>query len=484
MTSVIRRNSSLSGTGLPTAVVASYLTGEFAFALAINGLSSFALLYYTGVVGLSPALAGLALAIGVFWEAATQPLTGYLSDRTQSRYGSRHPWMAVGGFLIVVGFYLLWNAVLFAGDGDWAKFGYLLACNLIVRTGLTLFVVPFIALGFEMTPTYDGRTKLQSLRVVINEVGNFAGPAMAWSLFFYDRKGPDGRILPGTQFAESFSTMGLASTVAIAISVLVLLIGTRRLAVNCRSSNVTLKKGAGFWRDARATLFDPYGRWIFGFVLIAQVSMVVVGSLQVYLYDDLLRLVSQQKTVAAAAFIIACGLGAALSGWLAERLDKRPTALAGLFVSVCATAVLGVATFLGYFAAGGQSAFVVFVAVISLYWAGSGVVLAMGPAMIGDVAELRHTQAGESHEGSYSAMLTLCMRVALALGLILTGWILQLITSGGGSLGQANAAIGGRIAFAVASCALFFSVLAAPLLMACRLSRRDFNETALGPRQV
>jgi glycoside/pentoside/hexuronide:cation symporter, GPH family len=483
MTSVFVRSAKSSGTGLATPILASYLTGEFAFALAINGLSSFALLYYTEVVGLSPALAGLALALGVFWEAATQPLTGYLSDRTRSRYGARHPWMAVGGLLIVAGFYPLWNAAYFAGDGDGIKFGYLLACNLVVRTGLTIFLVPFIALGFEMTPSYDGRAKLQSLRVVTNELGNFAGPAMAWSLFFYDRPGPDGRTVPGTQFAESFGQMGSVFTVAIATSILILLIGTRRLAVDSRRSKVIPTKKGGFWRDAKTTLFDPYGRWVFGFVFIAQVSMVVVGSLQVYLYDHLLRLASQQKTIAAAAFIVGCALGAALSGWLAERIDKKPTALVGLSISASATVALGAATFLGAFEAGGQSAFVLFVATISLYWAGSGIVLAMGPAMIGDVAELRHAQLGQGHEGSYSAMLTLSMRVALGLGLILTGWVLQVITVGGSGLGEPNAAMGGRITVAVFSCALFFSVLAAPLLMAYRLSRQAFDEAAHGPRK-
>ncbi|MCK9549113.1 MAG: MFS transporter, partial [Sphaerochaeta sp.] len=54
------------------------------------------LFYLTEVVGLSPALAGLVFGIGKVWDAVSDPLMGYLSDRTRSRYGRRRVYFLAG----------------------------------------------------------------------------------------------------------------------------------------------------------------------------------------------------------------------------------------------------------------------------------------------------------------------------------------------------------------------------------------------------
>lgn len=52
--------------------------------------------------------------------------------------------------------------------------------NLLLRAGLTMFFVPYLALGFELCPDYEGRSKIQAVRQVMNMAANLAGPALAW----------------------------------------------------------------------------------------------------------------------------------------------------------------------------------------------------------------------------------------------------------------------------------------------------------------
>ena len=74
----------------------------------MNSINGFAMLYYTEALGLSPALAGIAMSIAVFWDALSDPIMGHISDNTRSRFGRRHPYMLVGGLLMALSFYFIW----------------------------------------------------------------------------------------------------------------------------------------------------------------------------------------------------------------------------------------------------------------------------------------------------------------------------------------------------------------------------------------
>ena len=93
--------------------------------------------------------------------------------------------MAVGCYLICA------VPEVFRGSPGWT-FWYLVTINLILRTGLTMFFIPYMALGFEICSDYQGRSRPQAVRVIFNMLINFAGPAMAWTVFFRDQGGIQG----------------------------------------------------------------------------------------------------------------------------------------------------------------------------------------------------------------------------------------------------------------------------------------------------
>ena len=142
--------------------IIAYAYGDGVTSIFLNSILNFAMLYYTQVIGLDATLAGLAISISIFWDAITDPIMGHISDNTRSRWGKRHPYMLLGGLLTVFFYALLW-LVPDGFESEYAVFGWLMVINLLMRTGMTVFLVPYNALGFEICTDYSGRSKLQGV---------------------------------------------------------------------------------------------------------------------------------------------------------------------------------------------------------------------------------------------------------------------------------------------------------------------------------
>ena len=130
-------------------------------------MAVFVLFYYKQVLGLSGTLTGLAIAISIIWDGISDPLVGAWSDRLRSRIGRRHPLMIAAVIPMAAGFVMLYgppNNVL--GD-QFQLFTWLLISILLVRTALTFFMVPYLALGAEIVDDYHERSQLAGMRTNI-----------------------------------------------------------------------------------------------------------------------------------------------------------------------------------------------------------------------------------------------------------------------------------------------------------------------------
>ncbi len=119
--------------------------------------------------GMNPALVGLLGALPRLTDAITDPLMGYISDNTKSRWGRRRPYIFVGAIAVGVIYALLWQ--LPADKSDSFYFWYFLSGSLIFYLGYTIYATPWVALGYELTPDYHERTRLMGVQ---NFIGNIA----------------------------------------------------------------------------------------------------------------------------------------------------------------------------------------------------------------------------------------------------------------------------------------------------------------------
>ncbi|MFT6520180.1 MAG: GPH family glycoside/pentoside/hexuronide:cation symporter, partial [Candidatus Azotimanducaceae bacterium] len=142
-------------------------------AAAIGGL----LIVLNLGLGMNPALVGLLAALPRLTDALTDPLMGYLSDHTTSRWGRRRPYIFVGAILAGIAFALLWQ--LPRGHSESFYFWFFLLGSLVFYLAYTVFATPWVALGYELTPDYHERTRLMGVQ---NFMGQLAYVVSPWFL--------------------------------------------------------------------------------------------------------------------------------------------------------------------------------------------------------------------------------------------------------------------------------------------------------------
>jgi len=410
-----------------------YGSGECASSLVMNSIFAFAMLYYTKALRLDPAWAGIAMSMSVVWEAITEPVMGHVSDNTRSHWGRRHPYMVVGGLLMAACSYLIWAVPAVFRTSQLSIFWYLVLLNLVLRTGLTLFCIPYMALGFEMCADYQGRSRLQSIRQIFNMAANLAGPAMAWSLFFQDRGG-----IRGTTVAANYFRMGMLFSLATLFFVLLVVAGTFRGRKDTRHAlrNADGGETRKFMFNMKQILFDPNIRRVFTFVLVIGIGSMWVSALQVFIYDDFMKFSANEKTLAHTTTMVGWAVGAFFSVRLTRRFDKKGTVLVGGLIGSGANIALALIFLTGLVPPGtilhmGGTSFPLalwtFVVFHASYWLGVGIMIPIATAMIADLSEIYRLQTGLEKEGTYASVFSLANRLACSIGMLTSGFGLHLI---------------------------------------------------------
>lgn len=128
--------------------------------------------------GMNPALVGLASAIPRVTDALTDPLMGFISDGTRSRWGRRRPYIFIGALFSGVSFALLW--LLPVGKSELWYFWYFTIGSTVFYVGYTIFATPWVALGYELTPDYHERTRLMGVQNFIAQLAYIVSPWFLW----------------------------------------------------------------------------------------------------------------------------------------------------------------------------------------------------------------------------------------------------------------------------------------------------------------
>ena len=118
--------------------------------------------------GMDPFLAGLLGGLPRFYDAITDPIMGFISDNTKSRFGRRRPYIFIGAIMSGVLFAVLWQ--LSPENSTMYNFWYFLIFSLIYLTGNTIYSTPLIGLGYEMTSDYNERTRLMAFSQTLGQI--------------------------------------------------------------------------------------------------------------------------------------------------------------------------------------------------------------------------------------------------------------------------------------------------------------------------
>ncbi len=133
-------------------------------------ISTLFLFFLTDVVGLRPALAGLVVFGGKFWDAVSDPLMGCISDRTKSKYGRRRLYFLIGIVPVFISFFLLW--ISFKSGSEFLLFLYYFFAYVLFCTVYTMVMVPYSSLPAEMSLDYKERTRLSGARMIFSQLSS------------------------------------------------------------------------------------------------------------------------------------------------------------------------------------------------------------------------------------------------------------------------------------------------------------------------
>jgi len=281
--------------------------------------NSFLLFYYNQILGVSATLTSLALAVAILFDALSDPIAGSVSDRYQSKWGRRHPFMAASAPLLGVTLFFL-----FAPPTEMSElfyFSWLLFFTIAVRTCLTLYHVPHLALGAEMETDYNARSTLFSIGLLFSAVAAYGFYFSSLTFIFPPREGLANGLYFGKGYPIMSATAGIMATAAILLCVW----GTRSVIPHLSKAVPTTEK-LGIKRIYGELLIafssPSYRSIFFGLMLgtiVVSVEAVLLAFMGIYFWD----LETDQLRLIPLGVLFGLPIGAIIGSNLVKILDKK-----------------------------------------------------------------------------------------------------------------------------------------------------------------
>jgi len=402
----------------PIQVKLFYSFGEMAESGVFNAAIPFVFFYYTAVLGLSGGLAGAALAISLCFDALVDPLIGSWSDNIASRLGRRLPLMIAATPLMCVALGLLFSPPVHLPQQ--ALFGWLTATSIAVRSLISLFNVPFIALGAEMADGYAERSRVVAWRTVAGILFGVLVTALAYAVFFARP--------PGLLRAGGYPGFGWSVALLLFGAAAICCAGVARYAARLpRAPTVA----ASIWRRLPAELAEIFRNASFRILFFSSViTWVAVGSNGTL--DNHVRMFVwklQPWMMQSLGYVYLAGMlaGVALAPQLARRLEKRTMVFVGLGLILLVLTVLPVVRASGLYTPTGLAALAPVGLGNILSGIGIGFVAIAFPSMMADAADEHELLFGARREGLYFSGLGFAMKAASGVGALVGGFALDLL---------------------------------------------------------
>jgi Na+/melibiose symporter-like transporter len=416
-----------TGRPVPRYTKLAFGVGQVAEGVKNTAFATFVLLYYNQVLGLSGTLAGVAIMVALCFDAITDPLAGSLSDNWRSRWGRRHPFMYASALPLGIAFYFLFAPP--EGLGETGLFLWLAGFAILTRGAMTLYHVPHLALGAELSTDYEERTSIVSYRTIFGVVGNALTILLGFSIFFVDRGD-----VAGTLNADAYPAFALAFAVVMCVTIWLSAAGTHdRIATLPRPRGPAERLSVGrtlmrVFTDLASAVRNHSFRWLFAGVVIVFIMVGVQSALGLYMGNYFWELTSQELKWVALASPLGFILGAPFTRLINRRFDKKPSLVLGTAWFAVFQLSPPILRLLGWFPENGDPILVPLLVGMSII-GGMGVIQAIvtSGSMMADIADEHEVETGRRQEGMFFGALSFSGKGASGIGNLLGGIGLDLI---------------------------------------------------------
>lgn len=368
-------------------------------------LNLYVMKFSTDVLLISPVVMGLIFSASRIWDAFSDPVAGYLSDRTTLKFGRRRTWIIISCIPISIAFFAVFSPPASMQGEDLDR--WMIFAILGFYSAMTLFFVPHMALGAELSTNYHERTRLFGVRHIFYTVGSI----LALGSMHY---------LIQEEFRVNGNVRELASNLAlwsVLITSLLIIYSVSRLKENPdyqdRVNKNPFKAFADVWKN-------PHAKILIIILFIENVGGAAIGVLTLYIAQYVVEAPTWAPLIIL-AYMLPSTLSVPLWIPLSRKFGKVNLWVFSLFL----TGVSFGGIFLILFAPDVEVRLLIIF--IGAFFAGiaAGCGGAIGPSIKGDVIDYDEYLTGERKEGSYFAALNFVYKSAYGVMLLLTGFALE-----------------------------------------------------------
>ena len=410
-------------TRIPLGTRLAYGFGSVAYGVKNNGFDYFLLLFYSQVVGLDARLVGIALTTALVFDAVSDPVVGYWSDNTRSRWGRRHPFMYASAVPVALSYFLLWNPPEL---GETGLFWYLLVCAVSIRTFITAYETPSSALAPELTERYEERSSLLSFRYYFGWTGgNLMSVFMFVLIFpaFVTDTISDGRFNP-----EAYALYGVIGSLLILLSILVSAGGTHSYIPRLKSPPgkrvLTPRQVLG---ELVETLSERSFIALFSAALFAAVASGLSAALTFFFWTYFWGFSSEQSGALTTGVFISAIIGTVLAPIVTRTLGKKRGAMIIGLIAFLGAPLPIMLRLAGLLPENGDPFVFWFVAITTVV--DTGLIICfqvLFSSMIADLVEQSELQTGRRSEGTFFSAVTFIRKSVQGLGVLAASFVLFL----------------------------------------------------------
>ncbi len=401
---------------LPLRTKFTWALGSLGDNYAGNTISQLKDAVYTVALGVPPELIGWALSLPRLLDAFIDPLVGFWSDNTRSRWGRRRPFLLVGAIALGLTMTLLWLPPADRGWSHLALAAYFFGATILFFAAYSVFLVPYRALGLELTSDYHERTRLQGWGMMVGLVGGLGLPWLYKLTLIFGGGGGTSTGVSADVILSGARWVGCGVGALILLTCLIPALGCREKAVTSTAPRISLVPAL------TATLHNRPFLHMLGMNFCATVGMYspVTVALLVsiyFLFHGNQEAAANLTGYLGMAQMLGSLAGVPVNTGISVRVGKGRAALLSLGIGAVGFASL-------WFTLLPAHPYWALASNFLIGWGMQGVWL-MSATMNADVCDRDELETGHRREGLYGAVFALEQKIAFAVAALLGGYLVS-----------------------------------------------------------
>ena len=357
-------------------------------------VSLYLMKFATDILLISPVMMGFIFGLSRIWDAITDPLAGYLSDRTNFSMGRRRPWMIASAPFVCFSFIMIWYQPVELS----VEFSslWIAVAVLLFYSAMTAFNVPHHSLGAELSSNYHERTKVFGVRHMVWNCGSLLALLAMHQL-----------IVGNNPKKDAFDIALIAGLITFALIIWTVFRTQERKEYQGRGEKNPITAFSDVLRNKHAVL-------LLLVFFIENLGFATIGILTPYVAEYVV-LRPERTAIYILTYLVPCILSVPVWISLSKRIGKKKTWLISMLLTGFGFGGM-------FFLSAGADTLILLLAFVCGVGAGSGAVMA--PSIQSDVIDYDEYLTGKRKEGTYFASWNLVFKTATGITFMITGFVL------------------------------------------------------------